>query len=115
MKIATESFQIKELYHLTQIFFSDEDFRPSELINRPPKKFERGPTPPGETSKELQMPVPIEKKAADGSTYSNSLKNISPPEGSTANAEGARISPLNFPYRNQKHPSRGAGRLGDHR
>jgi hypothetical protein len=39
------------------------------------------------------MPVSIEKKEADRSTSSNSLQNISPPEGSVEKAEGARISP----------------------
>jgi len=46
--------------------------------------------------KELQMPVSIEKKAAEVSTFSNSLQNISPPEGSVEKAEGARISPSNI-------------------
>jgi hypothetical protein len=49
--------------------------------------------PPGESGKELQMPAPIEKQAAEGSASSNSLKNISPPEGSVKKAQGERISP----------------------
>ena len=81
--------------------FFYEDFRPSEVINRPQRNFKEDP--PGETSKELQMPGSIEKKPADGSAFSNSLKSISPPEGSTAKAEGARISPSNiFPLPKSK-------------
>jgi hypothetical protein len=44
------------------------------------------------------MFVSIEKKAAEVSASSNSLKNIWPPEGSVEKAEGARFSPSNvFP------------------
>ena len=42
------------------------------------------------------MRVSIEKKAAEGNTSSNSLKNISPPEGRVEKAERARISPSNM-------------------
>jgi hypothetical protein len=49
--------------------------------------------PSGESGNELQMPVSIEKQAAEGSASSNSLKNISSPEGSVEKAQGARISP----------------------
>ena len=49
--------------------------------------------PPGESGKELQMPVSIETQAAEGSASSNSLKNISPPESSVEKAQGANISP----------------------
>jgi hypothetical protein len=42
------------------------------------------------------MAVPIGKKAAEGSTSSNNLQNISPPEGSVEKGEGVRISPSNI-------------------
>ena len=38
----------------------------------------------------------IKKKATEGSTSSNSLKNISPPEGNVEQVAGSRISPSNI-------------------
>jgi hypothetical protein len=43
--------------------------------------------PPRETGKELQMSVSIEQKAAEGSTSSNSLKDIMPPSLSTGGGQ----------------------------
>lgn len=60
--------------------FSDEDFLPSEVTNRPQGNLKEPPS--GETGKELQISASIEKKAAEGSASSCSLKNASPPEGS---------------------------------
>jgi hypothetical protein len=51
---------------------------------------------PSERVKELLIPTTIKKKPAEGSTSSNSLKNISPPEGGSEQAEGTRISPSNI-------------------
>ena len=56
---------------------------------------------------DLQIPVSIENTAY-GSTSANSLKNISPPEGSIANAEEARISQSNiFPLPKSKAAIKG--------
>jgi hypothetical protein len=62
------------------------------------------------------MPVSIKKKAAEGNTSANSLRNKLPPEDSKGEGEGARISPLNtLPLPKAKQPSRGAGQIGDQR
>jgi hypothetical protein len=93
MKKAKEAFQVPGLPQFNPDVFSDEEFLPSEVSNRPLGNWNEDPT--GETYKELQMPLSIEKKAAEGITSANSLKNKSPPDGSKEEAEGARISPLN--------------------
>jgi hypothetical protein len=90
MKIAKKSLQVRGLHPLTPGVFY-EDFLPSEFNNRPQGNMKE--VPPTESGKELQMPVSVEKQAAEGSTSSNSIKNISPPEGSVEKAQGSRISP----------------------
>jgi hypothetical protein len=95
MKIAKESLQATGLHPFNpDFFFSDEDFLLLEFINRPQGNFKEDP--PGESGKELQMPVSIKQKATEGSASSNRLKNISPPEGSVEKEQGARISPSNI-------------------
>ena len=91
MKIAKKSPQVTGLHSFNPVFFSDQDFLPSEFNNRPQGNMKEDP--PGESGKELQMPVSIETQAAEGSASSNSLKNISPPESSAEKAQGANISP----------------------
>jgi hypothetical protein len=92
-KITKESLQVTGLHPFNPNVFSDEDFHPSELINRHKGNLKEDPR--GESGKELKMPVSIKKKATEGSASSNSLKNtcISPPEGSVQKAQGTRISP----------------------
>jgi hypothetical protein len=53
---------------------------------------------PGESGKELQIPVSIEKKVSDGSTSSNSPKNNTPPGGgSVKKAESKNFSIEHLP------------------
>jgi hypothetical protein len=68
MKIAKEPFQVTGL---NPDVYPDEDFLPSEVMNRPQGTLKEDT--PGETGKELQVSVSVEKKAAVGCTYSNSL------------------------------------------
>jgi hypothetical protein len=71
MEIAKESFQDTGLHPLNPDDFPDEDFLPSEVMNRPQINLKKDP--PDETGKELHMPVSVEKKAAEGCTYSNTI------------------------------------------
>jgi hypothetical protein len=92
MKIEKKSLQVRGLQPFSLgVFFSDENFLPSEFNNRPQGNMKEDP--PGESDKELQVPMSIGKQAAEGSASSNSLTNISPPEGSVEKAQRARISP----------------------
>jgi hypothetical protein len=71
MKIEKESFQVTGLHSFNQDAFPDEDFLPSEVMNRLQGNLKENP--PGETGKELQRPVSVKKKAAAGSTFSKRL------------------------------------------
>jgi hypothetical protein len=53
------------------MIFPDEDFLPSEVMNRPQGNLPEDPH--GETGKKLQIPLSVQKEAAAGCTYSNSL------------------------------------------
>ena len=92
MKIAKNLFKLQDYIRLTQVFFflMRIFFHQNALIG---PKGNMKDDPPSENGKELQVPVSIEKQAAEGSGSSNSLKNISPPEGSVEKAQRARISP----------------------
>jgi hypothetical protein len=76
MNTAKERFQVTGLRPAKPGVLSDEDFLASDFINRPQGNMKEDP--PGETGKELHtlMSVSIEKKAAEGSTSSNSPKNL---------------------------------------
>jgi hypothetical protein len=64
-------------------------------MNRPQGNLKE--YPPGETGKELQVPVSVEKKAATAVYIQiNSLQDISPSESNVERAEGARISTSNM-------------------
>jgi len=68
MKITKESFQVTGL---NPDVYPNEDFLPSEVMNRPQKTLKEDT--PGETGKELQVSVSVEKETAVGCTYSDSL------------------------------------------
>ena len=60
MEIAKEAFQITGLHKLNPDVFPDEDFLlPSKVMNRLQENLKEDP--PGETGKELQMSVFVEK------------------------------------------------------
>ena len=83
MNIAEETFQATGLRPANTDVLSDEDFLASEVINRPQGNMKENP--PGETGKELQMSLSIEKKVSDGSKSKGKavpLQAWTDPEGS---------------------------------
>jgi hypothetical protein len=101
MKMAKESFHITGLQLFNPDVFSDDDFLPTE-INRPQGNLTEDP----KLVRKYKC-LCLSNKAAEGGTYSNSLKKMSPPEDSVLQAAGARISPSNiFPLPKAKPATR---------
>jgi hypothetical protein len=86
MKIAKESFHVTGLQLFNPDVFSDDDFLQSE-INRPQGNLKEYP----KLVRKYKC-LCLSNKAAEGGTYSNSLKKKSPPEDCIAGGRSKNFS-----------------------